>query len=809
MSAYRTIPALALLLATLLSPVLLRAQPGTDAVLTPVRDSSYVNALIQTADVKPDSAVRALERAGYEAERIDYEDGVANAYSRLTGLYNKSGLGASELRIRLKWNHYLRDKNAYDRIFANDLALGDLYAKFQSAEKANEYYMIALDTAQKHLPDRVYEVLPALARNNMALGKYSMADQYVDRALSIARQKGLMRDQLKLLQLSADVAHAAKRYGVEVKRYGEIYDLASQNPAYETARLAAQNNLAYGRKYAEHPDSAIVAFRRLLEGDLAANRPRLRAGMYQSLGILLQSTKQTNEAVRQLEEAVKIYDHLRDYRSEATVEDYISLVYYHSHDYSDAQKTNEVALGLATKEKIQNRQQLLDVQQRVYLTKSLIHEALYEFEEAHNSFKEHLKYKNSLDSISRAFRENVELEQKQMVKNEEELEVFYLNEEIKDEEIKKLTAEAEADAARLDALRSDSLRSESEIRTQQEKAKNALNQLLISRKQADLDRQTAENDRLAKENEIKALEVQKEKERAENERLAAENAKQAQQVAENKTRLADLELEKSAANIRSLFLGLLGLGLLVLLTFLALLAVRRRNRKIKEQNVIITRTAADLEVEKDKSDGLLLNILPVEVANELKEFGASKPRHYDETSVIFTDFVGFTMISEQLSPEELVHTLDEVFHAFDLIMEKHGLNRIKTIGDAYMAASGLPIADPEHATKAVRAALEMRDFVASYNQKLVEGLPKWEIRIGVHSGPVVAGVVGIKKFAYDIWGDTVNTASRMESSGQKGKVNVSGDTRNSLNGEFTFEHRGKVKAKNKGEIDMYFVEWKG
>jgi class 3 adenylate cyclase/tetratricopeptide (TPR) repeat protein len=255
---------------------------------------------------------------------------------------------------------------------------------------------------------------------------------------------------------------------------------------------------------------------------------------------------------------------------------------------------------------------------------------------------------------------------------------------------------------------------------------------------------------------------------------------------DKKDELASEEIQKQKL-LRNAFIG--GFGIVLLFSFVFFI---QRNK--------ISRS-------KKRSDELLLNILPGEVAEELKAKGSTEARLLDNVTVLFTDFKGFTQLAEQLTPKELVTEINTCFSAFDLIVKKHNVEKIKTIGDAYMAAGGLPTPNETHPVDVVKAAIDICRYMEDYKtQRKTEGKPYFEIRIGVHTGPVVAGVVGLNKFAYDIWGDTVNTASRMESSGEPGKVNISGVTHRYVGQIFNCTYRGKIEAKGKGQIDMYFVQ---
>lgn len=250
---------------------------------------------------------------------------------------------------------------------------------------------------------------------------------------------------------------------------------------------------------------------------------------------------------------------------------------------------------------------------------------------------------------------------------------------------------------------------------------------------------------------------------------------------------------------------------IALIAILALIAIGAiiRYRETKKHYETLRLKNEIIEQEQKKSERLLLNILPAVVANELKVNGVAAAKRHEHATVFFSDFKNFSKIAKSLSPEKLVSQLDFHFKAFDKIIEKYNIEKIKTIGDAYMCVSGLPDKNPNNALEIINAALEIQAFLNDLKkEKTKKGEPFFEARIGVHTGPLVAGVVGSKKFAYDVWGDTVNIAARLESQGEVGKVNISHSTYKLVRGKYHLTPRGKIPIKNRGEIEMYFAEAK-
>jgi class 3 adenylate cyclase len=269
-------------------------------------------------------------------------------------------------------------------------------------------------------------------------------------------------------------------------------------------------------------------------------------------------------------------------------------------------------------------------------------------------------------------------------------------------------------------------------------------------------------------------------------------------MAEMEVSQKQIELDLANQQKRTQKIVTISTGTALFLIFLLAVGLFRRN-------IYIKRTKAIIEKEKDRSDRLLLNILPEETALELKESGVVKANKFESVTVLFTDFEAFTALAEDVNPEVLVNRLGVYFTAFDDIIEKYNLEKIKTIGDSYMCAGGLPFPIEDHAIKMVKAAFEILQFVEDAKSGETEDTLSFDMRIGINTGPVVAGVVGSKKFSYDIWGDTVNVASRMETNSETGKVNISEHTFKLVKDEFNCDYRGEIAVKNRGKMKMYFV----
>ncbi len=332
-------------------------------------------------------------------------------------------------------------------------------------------------------------------------------------------------------------------------------------------------------------------------------------------------------------------------------------------------------------------------------------------------------------------------------------------------------------------------------------------QLAESHKELAKEKEKVEKEISVKEEAL--LSVSEEKEKAEE--LARQKSQQVKELNRDKLEkeyiLKEQEVELLKARSVADRNRLVWIGIAMLMAFLLILAISlySRFRAKKKAHETLEGKNKIIEEERERSDELLLNILPAPIAKELKEKGQATTRRYEQVSVMFSDFKNFTQISEKLSPELLVKELDHCFKAFDYIISQYEIEKIKTIGDAYMCAYGLNEKN-SIPNDIIQAAVEIQEFLEDYKEeKRKKGLPYFEARIGIHTGPVVAGVVGVNKFAYDIWGETVNIAARMEANCEVGRINISEATYRKIKYKYDCQSRGKVAAKNVGEIDMYYV----
>lgn len=677
--------------------------------------------------------------------------------------------------------------------------LTDIARRYYSIDPATgiKYAEKGIQLAEK-LPDKkflagAYSVMGA---NNLTQADYPSALDNYQKALKINESLGNWQGIGNNYNNIGLVYYSIFDYPRALEYYQKTLNI-NERTGNKTGMGNSLGNI--GNIYNELQDysRAIDYYERALAISESTNNLRSVAGNLVNIGNVYTQLEDYKKALDYKQRALKINEQLGNQSSIANNLGNIGNVYINLMDYPAAIQYHERALAISEKIKdkkaaafnyasignvhflqknytkaVDYEMKALDLAQSVgslntasdaLLNLSKIYEETEKFDSAYFAYQGHIGLKDSIDNLEKQKEVTKKTLQFEFGKKEDSLRQFQIITDAKLQQQILLAAQQQQELE---------LKQSAISLANKEKA---LQQLAYLKTQADL-----------KFEQSLSREKQEQLNLAENEKNL-----QATQVSLQKTQL---ELQDRALQTqktqRLFYIG--GLLLLSLLSFF----IFRNFRNQQKSNRII-------QLEKQKSDDLLLNILPAEVADELKESGQAMARQFDEVTVLFTDFVDFTQISEKLSPQELVSELHLNFKAFDEIIERHGLEKIKTIGDAYMAVSGLPVSNPEHAGMAARAALEIRAFV---RQRRIGMAHPFEIRIGLHSGQVVAGIVGVKKFAYDIWGDTVNTAARMESSSEPGKINLSGATYALLKDEFDCAYRGKISAKNKGEIDMYFLE---
>lgn len=668
------------------------------------------------------------------------------------GVSPRTGLEYADKAIALA--DKLGDKKflagAYSAKGSNKMALSD-YAT------ALDYYQKALAINERTGNQR------GIANNFNNIGviyqsifEYPKALEYYHKTLTINEQIGNKTGLTNVLGNIGNIYNELRDYTKAIEYYQRALTISES-----TGNMQSQSGILVniGNVYtrlADFPKALEYKQRALAISEKLGNQPGV-ANNLSNIGNVYAQLSDYPKALQYHQQALAINENIQDKKGIAANLSGIGTVHLSQKNYAlaaeFAQKARDLAHSIG----------FLSTESEALLNLSKIYEATNRYDSAHSAYRQFILLRDSMD--------NVEV-QKQVTKKTLQFEFSKTADSLQQQQ---LLTDAKLNQQILLAAKQQQelmLKQNSIDLANKEKA---LQHLAYLKSQADL--QYAQSQTRAKEEQLTLAENEK--------KLQATrvNLQQAQ------LQLKDRELQSQKTQ-RVFYLA--GIALLALLSFF----IFRNYKNQQKSNRIIS-------LEKQKSDDLLRNILPNEVALELKESGKALARNYDEVTVLFTDFVDFTKFSENSSPQQLVSELHACFKAFDEIMEKHGLEKIKTIGDAYMAVSGLPLPDVQHARKAALAALDIQRYIRDRQRTQPDG---FDIRIGLNSGPVVAGIVGVKKFAYDIWGDTVNTASRMESSSEPGKINISGTTYTLLKQDFQCVHRGRITAKNKGEIDMYFLE---
>jgi class 3 adenylate cyclase/tetratricopeptide (TPR) repeat protein len=734
-------------------------------------------------------------------DSIDYYRGLANAY--LTSNKTDSGIAYGKKLLQI----YKRDNQVAD---ANKLKLA-LCRTFFYAEKWEYCYAGLNEVAAFYEGGDNYVAISQV--NGMYGGYFATHEKNWDKALTyflknIQQFKDGKAYDPWSVQYSFQSAIGIYTYQ---SQYAEALKIAEENLVYASTaapelKASAYTGVATLYRNTKNYKKALEASKEALEiYERTNNRSSYLFDLTRQLAADYLLLKQKDSAYRYFQKAIDGYIAVGNKDYAGSLLNYIALQKEEDGDKVTAEKWNEQALSLVKpgSELYENLMQLRHVNKMNFLMdakgdkpyttadKDSLRDYLNKIQptlQIHLNEKRPYFDQNDIElysMLAKAYEKTDSLEKS----------LFFLKKsaQVKDSifDMDKMKSFTDLESAiSVEKERNRVLLQEEAKRLQlQKEAEIKALEYEFKRKQA-LAKTAEEKKRLLLEEDLKRREIEF---RYQHEQDAIKQRfKQEQALAkveqEKKDALAEAALIRSK-NVRNM--SLLGAALALVLVAIATWSYQQK----KKDNLRIA-------VEKKKSDDLLLNILPFEVAEELKEKGQTSAKNYNEVSVLFTDFVGFTAKSERIDVQDLLAELNVCFTAFDNIMERHGMEKIKTIGDAYLAVSGLPHKNEQHAECAVKAALDIAAFIKHRKAEQANAL---DIRIGIHSGHVIAGIVGVKKFAYDIWGDTVNTAARMEQNAEAGRINISASTYNLVKGKITMEARGIIQVKGKGGIEMYFV----
>ncbi|MCC7244360.1 MAG: hypothetical protein IT269_01660 [Saprospiraceae bacterium] len=721
-----------------------------------------------------------------------YDGGIIRADLFLGDLYAKAERNEEALQLYLEAESKVQNTLNRPAKLAVNTALGNLFFKEKLYGPARRYYGEVLRIQPEN-----YAVQEKLADASLADMRFDSAEFFYKSLIIKYKNDG---DNAKLVHIYQKLAQAYDSSGNASKSlyyYLPIADLIEKYGNLQE-RAVLYNNL--GRQYALLRDfTKAVEFFRKAELQCVYLTCDYQDVMYANMGIALHNLGDSKQGLEYLLKAKKILAAKNDKASLANLEHLTSTVYLNTNDIYNALSHNDLAIRYARE--TGQRATLANS----YRTAADLYQELYDFEKAFGYYRLYLNLQDSVRLEEQARQQRLDQQRTLLAAAEGQIKFMIARQNFKDLELSQ---------ERFERDRLDLLNKNLELENQRRE-----DELLLLQKQTEVDQAQL------KQRALEALRARQDL------RLAAQNLDaekqqriitelQQQEKIDSTQRLAsvrEVELLRRDKDITQLrldrqasfqkFAYWLGGLLMVILTLLGIgwVFARRSSRRLRIQNQKIQHQNIEIQEERRKSDGLLLNILPEEIATELKTSGHATPRLYPSATVLFTDFINFTSLSSQLSPEQLIDELNACFLAFDEIVERNGLEKIKTIGDAFMCAGGLPVPNETHPYDAVNAALEMCEWLEK-RHKADPDTVFYEMRVGVHTGPVVAGVIGKNKFAYDIWGDAVNMAARLEEMGEANKVNISASTVEAVKDRYNIIPRGTLHVHNKGLVEMFFVE---
>lgn len=668
-------------------------------------------------------------------------------------------------------NYYKKQQNK-TQIAGIYFDIGQLYQQEKLYSKAIEQYIYAYNN-YSNINDstKLFNVMQKLGYCYMQTHKYDYALDIYLKQLQLIKDKSNIQKTIKIYENVINCYYSLRYYNEALTFNEKIIDIY-QKYNDSLSLIHAYNNLGYNYKYLKEYNKSLQSMHNAAVIANNLNRINDLASIYKNIGIIKQNIGEQKPALQALMQSYNLYLKTNDTLNMAASSNLIAHYLYNYSKYNKAKQYNTLAINFSKKS---NNITLL---KKAYLLKSKISKELRDYKTALSDYQYYLNLRDSVLLLERLKKQKLLEEQYINEKTEKQLKLIIAEQELTDLELNKLKLEAEKKEKELTLLiQSKEIQELEQKKSQQE--------LLLTQQKLESEKQNQKILKLNHNKELQEFALKKQK------LIDKQRQKEIDILIKDK-QIQKLKIDKEKYTRNIIYGVIIILTLILIVIIFNYFALQKSKRKLAE--------------EQKKSNNLLLNILPRKIAQELKDKKNASTQKYESVTVLFADFVSFTKTSQELPPEKLVSQLHTCFSEFDNIVSKYNIEKIKTIGDAYMCAGGLPTPTTTHAKDCVNAAIDMINFINEFNSK-PQNHP-WEIRIGLFTGPVIAGVVGKRKFAYDIWGDTVNTASRMQSNSNTGYINIGKTTFELVKNSFECTYRGKISVKNKENVDMYFVNKK-